>query len=450
VISLPRIASAAAAALMLLAPALWNGFPLLQFDTGGYFARWHEGKLEESRSTVYGAFLQFLSWPDFWPVIVAQTLFTVWILRLLLRSHELAGRARILPITVAALSILTALPWLTSQLITEIMAGLAVLALYLVMVRGGKLRQWERIGLMAFIAFAVATHNATLAVLMLLVAAGLVLALFDRRLVPLMGVGRGTLSLVFGATLLVSMNYMVAGRLAWTPGGIALMFGRMLNEGIAQRYLTEHCPDPRFKFCDHISELPNDADVFFWGEGLFDRLGRFEAMNREMATIVVESLAAYPWLQIKGAVVATARQLVMVNTGYGVNTEVWHTYGMIGRYAPQMEPAMNAAHQQLQDLNFMAMNRVHVPAAYLAMLLLLGIVALRQERLADLKPLACTVALALMANAFVCGALSNPHDRYGARMVWLAVLVILLAPWLANPKSGSNATPGQIRLPDRI
>jgi hypothetical protein len=84
------------------------------------------------------------------------------------------------------------------------------------------------------------------------------------------------------------------------------------------------------------------------------------------------------------------------------------------------------------------------------MLLLLGMIALRQERLADLKPLACTVALALMANAFVCGALSNPHDRYGARMVWLAVLVILLAPWHATSRSGSNATPGQIRGSDPI
>jgi hypothetical protein len=435
---------------MLLAPALWNGFPLLQFDTGGYFARWHEGKLEESRSTVYGAFLQFLSWPDFWPVIIAQTFFTVWILWLLLRSHELGARARILPITVAALSILTALPWLTSQLITDIMAGLAVLALYLVMVRADKVTRWERIGLMAFIALAVATHNATLAVLMLLVAAGLVFALFDRRLVPLMGVGRGALSLALGATLLVSMNYVVADKVAWTPGGIALMFGRMLNEGIAQRYLTEHCPDPRFRFCDHISELPNDADVFFWGEGLFDRLGRFKAMNVEMATIVVESLAAYPWLQIKGALVATARQLVMVNTGYGVNTEVWHTYGMIGRYAPQMEPAMNAAHQQNHDLNFTAMNRVHVPVAYLAMLLLLPIIMLRNERIFHLQRLACMVALALMANAFVCGALSNPHDRYGARMAWLAVLVVLLTPWRADSKSGSKVTPAQIRAPDCI
>ncbi len=129
-------------------------------------------------------------------------------------------------------------------------------------------------------------------------------------------------------------------------------------------------------------------------------------MNAEMATIVLESLTAYPWEQIKGAVIATGRQLVMVNTGYGVNTDVWHTYGMIETYAPQMMTAMSAAHQQQHDLNFTAMNRVHVPAAYLAMLLLLGMITLRHERIFHLQRLACTVALALMANAFVCGALS--------------------------------------------
>jgi len=432
-----RIAAALAAALILLAPALWNGFPLLQYDTGGYFARWHEGTLEESRSTVYSLFLHFLSRPNFWPVVVVQTLLAVWILWLVLRSHGLGERARILPITVAALSILTALPWLTSQLITDILSGLAVLALYLVVTRGDTFRAWERAALMAFIAFAVATHNATLAVLMLLVAAGIVFALFHRKLVPLAGVRRGALALVLGAALLVTTNYAVARRLAWTPGGIALLFGRMLNEGIAQRFLAEHCPDPRFKLCDHQSELPNDADKFFWGESVFDRLGRFKGMNVEMATIVLESLADYPGEQIKGAAIATGRQLVMVNTGYGVNTEVWHTYGMIGNYAPQMEPAMNAAHQQHHDLNFPAINRVHVPVAYLAMMLLIGVIALaaRHERLARVRPLAVTVALALLANAFVCGALSNPHDRYGARMVWLAVLVLLLIPWAGVPRA---------------
>jgi hypothetical protein len=38
-----------------------------------------------------------------------------------------------------------------------------------------------------------------------------------------------------------------------------------------------------------------------------------------------------------------------------------------------------------------------------------------------------TVALALLANAVICGVLSNPHDRYGARLAWLAPLAVLLA-----------------------
>ena len=64
-----RIAATLAALLMLLAPALWNGFALLQYDTGGYLARWYEGTLEVSRSTVYGLFLNLLAWPDFWPAV---------------------------------------------------------------------------------------------------------------------------------------------------------------------------------------------------------------------------------------------------------------------------------------------------------------------------------------------------------------------------------------------
>ena len=51
--------SAVTIPLMLLAPALWNGYPLLQWDTGGYLARWYEGYLVPSRSTVFGLYLHY-------------------------------------------------------------------------------------------------------------------------------------------------------------------------------------------------------------------------------------------------------------------------------------------------------------------------------------------------------------------------------------------------------
>jgi hypothetical protein len=41
--------AAIAVPLMLLASALWNSYPLLQWDSGGYLARWYEGYLVPSR-----------------------------------------------------------------------------------------------------------------------------------------------------------------------------------------------------------------------------------------------------------------------------------------------------------------------------------------------------------------------------------------------------------------
>jgi hypothetical protein len=429
--ALRRFAALLTATLMLLAPALWNGFPLLQYDTGGYLARWYEGTLEVSRSTVYGLFLNLLARPDFWPVVIVQAALTVWILWLVLRVHGLGTRA--LLVTIAVLSVFTALPWLVGMLLTDIFAGLSVLALYLLVRRADALARWERTALFLFVAFSAATHSATLLVLLLLLLAGLLFALFDRRLISFSGILRGAAALVLGALMLVVANYAVAGRLAWTPGGEAITFGRMLQTGIVARYLDDHCPDPRLKLCAHRDELPTDADVFFWGESVFDRLGRFEGMSDEMRTIVLESLVQYPWLQIKTAIAGAAEQLVSVRTGYGVDTSIWHTYGMIERFAPSALTAMRAARQQQDSIDFAAINRLHVPVAWAAMVLLLAVIALGMfgARFADLGTLAAVAALAIVANAFVCGALSNPHDRYGSRIAWLAPFVLLLVPWRA-------------------
>ena len=37
------------------------------------------------------------------------------------------------------------------------------------------------------------------------------------------------------------------------------------------------------------------------------------------------------------------------------------------------------------------------------------------------------LTLALLGNAFVCGALSNPNDRYQSRIAWLAIVAIAIA-----------------------
>jgi hypothetical protein len=414
---------------ILIAPAIWNGFPLLQYDTGGYLARWYEGTLVPSRAVVYGLILTLGVPLSFWPVLLLQSALTVWVVALILRAHGLGQRPWLMLGVIAALSAFTTLPFLTAILLTDIFCGLGVLALYLLLMRSDALNRTERIGLIVLIAVSAATHSATVAVLVALVAAAFVLRLANRNRMPAAHLGNAAIALILGAVMTLGANYIVAKRLAWTPGGFALSFGRMLQDGIVNKYLDDHCPDATLRLCAYKNMLPNDADVWFWGSPLFDKLGRFAGLGKEMERIALESLAAYPLLQAKTAAIATARQLVDVRTGEGVVHWVWHTYFIIHDYAPQLEPAMKAARQQHGEISFTAINRFQVPLALMAMALLPAIVLLawRRKLPAALGELAAVCALALLANAFVCGALSNPHDRYGARVIWLAAFATGIA-----------------------
>jgi len=141
------------------------------------------------------------------------------------------------------------------------------------------------------------------------------------------------------------------------------------------------------------------------------------------------SLAEYPLLQVKTAAIATAHQLIDVRTGEGVVNSIWHTYGIIERYRPALVPDMRAARQQRGQIDFTIINRVHYPLALGSLLLLplIGGYLLRRKDMNATGELATVCLLALLANAFVCGTLSNPHDRYGARLIWLAIAATAIA-----------------------
>jgi len=279
-----------------------------------------------------------------------------------------------------------------------------------------------------FIAFAGSTHSATFAVLLGLGAAALLFSWLNAKLVPRAGFAPMTAALVLSAAMLLGANYVVSKTVAWTPGGYGLAFGRMLQDGIVTRYLNDHCPDAQLKLCPYRNELPLDADTFLWGKSVFDKLGRFAGLGDEMRTIVLGSLRDYPAMQAETALRATARQLVAVGTGEGIVTALMHTYGIIERYTPSVVPAMQAARQQHGEIGFAAVNMIDVPVAWAAMALLPALVLLGvySAEFADLGRLAATLLLALLGNAAFCGVISDPHDRYGARMVWIAVFAVAL------------------------
>jgi hypothetical protein len=274
--------------------------------------------------------------------------------------------------------------------------------------------------------------------MVLMLAAGIFVRLLRPHLVPALGLARTLVSIVLAVFMLLAANFAVTGKLVWTPGGTAFAFSRLVHDGVVHRFLEDNCPDPRYELCKYRAVLPHHANDFLWHEGeegAFAAIGGFQNGAEEMRDIAVESLWQYPGLHLWTAAKSTFDQLFAVGTGWGIVYDVWDAYGHIENLMPESVPAAHGARQRHNELKFDGMNQLHVPVAWFSMgvLALVLLLAWRRRDFAHYGPMAATFSVALLANAFVCGVFSNAHDRYGARIVWIAVLFTAVAVARAVP-----------------
>ncbi len=424
------VAAVAVMIALLLWPAIWNGFPVVFQDTGGYLARPFEGTLLMGRSAFYGGFLALGIGLDFWPNVMAQSALAVWIILLTLRAQDVALRPLFATATVAALSALTGLPWYVSQLMPDILAPCAILALHLLAFRIESLRRWEIAALVFLFAAAAASHMAILALGLALLA---VLALWriaaDRfgGLRPRLAMP--AIAILAGLLLAPLSNWALAKRFALTPGGINFVFGRLVQDGIVQRYLSVHCPADNLAICAHRDRLAGlSADDWLWDQPspLFD-LGGAEAFAAEARHIVWQSVLEFPALHVRTAIAAAISQFVRIETGEGLTDWNPHVEWIFERYAPHALLAYRASRQAHREFDFALLNAVHVPVAF-ASFALMAMLLITRRRRRD-RPagaaLVGVVTIALIGNAAVCGILSNPHDRYQSRLIWLSPLALI-------------------------
>ncbi len=438
---------------VLLAPALWNGFALVFFDTCGYVDRVLKMTLAPGRSFFYGLFLWVasLGWFSFWGPVLVQSLATLWVIQLMLRCHKVPAG----PITTAVfclgLGFSTGISWYTSQLMPDTLIPLVVLALWLLGFRWQELQWHERIGLAALTMLGLMSHMSGMAL-----GIGLALVILLAKVVV---TGRGGSLSVFilppvavvAASLLLMpiLHYSLLGKASFTPGGPVFIFGRLVQDGIAQRWLAEHCPTPGVRLCGMQDRLPHTADEFLWNGGSpFQDIGAWSgSANAELEYLVRESIKAYPWFFVWTSLRDTAQQMIKVATGDGLDEFQGPTRWFFTDLLPRTAKPFQEAHQQQGQVTrqlFDVLNSVHVPVAHLSVLALLVVVGAGvRVRRYDLAGLALFVLVALVGNAFICGALSNPHDRYQSRLVWLATLVVGMAAvcWWQHRRKNINYQP---------
>ncbi len=418
-----------ASALVIALPAWLNGFPFLFWDTGGYLSTVLSRAVVPGRSISYGLLLLAGSRPDFWPVVIVQSLLCAWLAMLMLRVHGLGGRPLLVLASSVILSIFTALPFIAGQLMPDALAACGPLALYLLVWKGRQLGRVEMTILVATVALAGACHASALAAQILLLLAALGACLAVPALRADMRWRLPVAALVLSALINPLANLAIAGRFAATPGGIAFVFGRLLEDGMVARYLADHCPQPAQPLCMYRNDLPDTANDFLWDDdAIFNAIGGMQGGEPYMRAVIIGSLKSEPIRNAALAVRAFARQMVTVGTGESFFNYLTDSYEVIDQDMPASRAAMMGARQQSpQGIDLDDLNLLHVPVAIGATFVLLAVfIRALWTRQLEIALLTGSFFAILAANAAVCGILSNPTDRYQARVAWIAVLGLLI------------------------
>jgi len=446
---------------LFLVIALWNRFPLMFYDTGGYLAEGLEGAFLPERSPVYSLLLYLTGGGiSLWPVVILQAAMTAYLVALTARAEVEKLSLGQLMAAGAFLMLATGIGWYVGQVEPDCMTALVVLGAYLLFFRSKFLGAAQTILVAAITGLAVACHPSHLGLMAGLLAVALALRVFfplrvsrsrerdtanageaDLKLphiLPALGAFVLALGLVFAS------NYVLTRQVFFSRSASVFVFARLMQDGIVKRLLDDTCPASGYKLCAYKSRLKTRADAWLWApDSLFRAEGGFRGEHGEETRIVLDSIRRYPFEQVSAAVNDSVRQFFTFKTGDGIESQEWVLKPIFEKDVPAQIPSYLAGRQQQQGrFRFATLNMIHVTVGFLS---LLGIVLLlhsaARARLWRELTFPGLVLVALIGNAIICGTFSNPHDRYQSRVIWLPSLVLILAR-IRNPNSFQPAESG--------
>jgi hypothetical protein len=428
-----------AVALMFLSAAIWNGFPLVFYDTGAYLVEGLKGAFLVERSPVYSLFLAGSgSAFSLWPVVVLQSLLTAYVLWEVARIELPRLSPGQFCLIGAVLTLFTGIAWYTGQVEPDCMTALVVLASYLLLFRTGQLGR-RRALMVAIAGLATACHPSHLGLAAGLIGLGLLWKLLARHpSVPRVRLLPASVALLLALALTFAGNYALTRQIFLSRAGPVFLFARLMQDGIVKRLLHDSCtgPDTPYRLCAYQNRLATSANGWLWGNNpAFHALGGFQSSQAEDQRIIIDSVKRYPLLHLRMAVYDSVLQFFQFRTGDGIESQEWILKPQIGRLMPGQLRSYLSARQQKGQIRFQVLNMVHVTVGMLSLLalaVLLHRAFVRRRWEEGLFP--ALVLAALIGNAIICGTVSNVHDRYQSRLIWLPTLAALIGR-IRDPKA---------------
>ncbi|MGA1983924.1 MAG: hypothetical protein ABSG84_15840 [Acidobacteriaceae bacterium] len=442
-----------AGALLMLWPAVVNGYPLLYPDSMSYLGDGrplarilflHAPKgYGAMRSEFYSLGIFPFHWNvTAWPIVVLQAVLTSYVLWLVVRSfaaHSSGARAFDsrratvqFVLLVALLSLTTSLAWYVCFIMPDILGPLLYLAVYLLVFAHETLSTREKCAVAVIAAWAMAAHSTHL---MLAIGLWVLLdLLFVLRWPPLRERGRAIGSVV-GIILVVAAGQMALhgylyGKATLLGNRMPYTMARFVADGPGRWYLQAHCGTLDWAICARVHDLPNGAlpdndDDFLWADGgvwAGATPEQQEQMLREEWPLVLATARAYPGAQVRVSLNNFGTELT--NFGLWDFTPNPWMGSEIDKVLPGALPTYlrtREAQSRLPTDFFTAVQQWVVLASALAIVVCVPL--LWRRRRWRVLGLVTVLVPAVIANAFLTAVFSEVDSRYQSRVVWLIPLL---------------------------
>ena len=472
----------ALAVLACLSVFAVNGRPLFYFDTVGYISQGHsalrqlgirgesplaariekleaekaaniaaglaepdlaeidaENTVDGSRSSVYalaaGLLARLHALEGLIVLNVVAVLVALWLpMRVAARRWGLpvpVSQAVAMPVIVASLG---SLPFFIAYLMPDTFAPVLLLVIATLTVFGRQMRPWEILLAVALGSLAIVSHLSHLAIGALMVpASALIAVILSRRrwwlppalVLVIVGIGFAEQSVLRSAAKAMSDSEVVIK---------PYITARLIQDGPGMTYLETHCPNDDIPSCKLYAALQWSDDPYRITAThiVFEtsaRLGSFRLMTPEDQKAVADDQIGFFFDVLADQPAATVMAFLK------------NTFIQSGWVAVDLTIPSDKIVAQNEDVTGLAFSTFdhgritrdtgwlgplttwHEVFYVLSLLVIVALVLLPRRVPGEVKALAVMVILGILANALVCGGISQPSTRYGARVIWLLPVI---------------------------
>jgi hypothetical protein len=420
--------------IALIWPAIYNGFPLVYSDSGSYIYSGFYNQIPIDRPIFYGWFVRHLSLAtSLWFVIIAQAIIVWYTLYCLVKLVKSDNAWLLNFLIISLLSFTTGLSNYTSQIMPDIFSGIMIISVALLFT-SKKLTSFDII-LFIVISLCGVVHLSNL----ILLTGMTLVALFT------LGIKRFSYKYIIRlvivcvfpilTVLLVNKTFLNSFQLSRAPS--VFIYGRMIETGVMQNFLSRNCNNNSYIFCDQIETLPNSAIGFIWEDDspLFDSICRdidwtycWEEKNEALGKSINGVLKSGEHRNTLARIYASdfLKQITLFTVGIMTpQTEKSTTYKLIKDKLVYDLKGYLQASQFKKTQEFKVISILQLIMVILSALVFICYFFNRNPLL-QLRQILLLSLIGIIGNALTVTIFSTVIDRYQARIIWIIPLIALI------------------------